>query len=452
MKKGKIIQVKSLYLPIEIKQREYDAQIVLAVNAALKGYHVYLGSHAAVFALLRNKTVPSGIYFDKGMPSPERLTWLRSRCKEIWVMDAEVSPIHNSEVLARELPSRIYPQGIKLIDRYLVVGDEAYVAACKFFEGEHRKVFKSGWPRLEILEPPYKKIYEKEVRSIKRKFPEFLLFASSFGAIRNPEEVENLRSATLHTATPYWSKSMLQKRYENFLYTIQCLRKWDEDPRIPTIVVRPHVSESKEIWLKNLSGLTKTFVENTGNATSWINGSSGVIHQGSTLSIQSSILNKELFFLKGASLDEYSSMPELISQAIVDLFNPPLPQTLLDKSQANSQYSPQILRSIVYNPPGGVIAVILEEMDKIAEHAERGTTRWKLIASQLQLRSVRRGMGLLRDEIYWKLGLINIHPQSKSIPRGLGKKEIKRVLNSLNYSNTVRASRQSLNLWEISAR
>jgi hypothetical protein len=145
-------------------------------------------------------------------------------------------------------------------------------------------------------------------------------------------------------------------------------------------------------------------------------------------------------------------MPELISQAIVDLFNPPLPQTLLDKSQANSQYSPQILRSIVYNPPGGVIAVILEEMDKIAEHAERGTTRWKLIASQLQLRSVRRGMGLLRDEIYWKLGLINIHPQSKSIPRGLGKKEIKRVLNSLNYSNTVRASRQSLNLWEISAR
>ena len=81
---------KTLYLPVEIKQREYDAQILLAANAAIKGYRVFLGTHAAIYALLRTNKIPTGILLDKGMPSRERLLWLREKCDEIWVMDAEV--------------------------------------------------------------------------------------------------------------------------------------------------------------------------------------------------------------------------------------------------------------------------------------------------------------------------------------------------------------------------
>ena len=450
--KGRVIQAKSLYLPIEIKQREYDAQILLAVKAAIKGYRVYVGSHAAVFALLRNKKISSGIFLDKGLPDPERLTWLRSKCKQVWVMDAEVSPIHTKEILNRELPSRLYPEGIKLIDRYLVVGHEAYLAATKIFGLDKHKVFVSGWPRLEILDMPGRKIYDEEVEEIKSKYPDFLLFASSFGTVRNPVEVENQRSATLYETTPFWSKSILQARYTNFLHTIQCLREWDADPRVPTIIVRPHVSESKKIWLAGLSGLKKTFVENAGNATSWICASSGVIHQGSTLSIQSSILNKEVFFLKSASLEEYSSIPEMISQVIVDKLSPPLSQSQRDDSHLNSSYSSQILASVIYVPREGAISKILEELGSVEDLPENRITRRKLLISQLQLRGIRRGLGLIRDEIYWNLGRINMHPQSKSIPGGLGKKEIKRVLKSLSLSDSVRVTRQTLNLWEFEAK
>jgi surface carbohydrate biosynthesis protein len=389
---------------------------------------------------------------DKGMPGPERLSWLRSKCKQVWVMDAEVSPIHTREILNRELPSRLYPEGIKLIDRYLVVGQEAYLSATKIFGIDEDKILISGWPRLEILDLPGRKIYDEEAAEIKSKYPDFLLFASSFGTVRNPVEVENLRSATLYETTPFWSKSILQARYTNFLHTIQCLREWDADPRVPTIIVRPHVSESKRIWLNGLSGLKKTFVENAGSATSWICASSGVIHQGSTLSIQSSILNKEVFFLKGASLEEYSSIPEMISQVIVDKHSPPLIQSLRDASHRNYRYSPQILGSVIYTPKEGAVSKILEEIDRVEDHPDKGITRRKLIISQLQLRSIRRGLGLLRDEIYWNLGRINMHPQSKSIPGGLGKKEIKRVLKSLSLSDSVRVTRKTLNLWEFEAK
>jgi surface carbohydrate biosynthesis protein len=449
---GRIIQAKLLFLPIEIKQREYDAQILLAAKAAVRGYRVYLGSHAAIFALLKNIKTPSGIYLDKGMPNLERLTWLRSKCREIWVMDAEVSPIHTREILNRELPSRIYPKGIQFVDRYLVVGNEAYSAARKIFGMEKSKVFKSGWPRLEILDLQNRRIYDQEVRKIKDSNSDFVLFASSFGTIRNPKEVENLRAATLHESTPYWSKSLLQERYTNFQHSVECLREWDSDPRIPPIVVRPHVSESKEIWLDKLSGLKKTSVENTGSAISWILASSGVIHQGSTLSIESSIVNKELFFLKSASLEGYSSIPETISQAVVDKHSPPLVQLLRDESHFNSSYSPQVLEKMIFSPPEGAIAGILTEMDSVVALSETRITRGKVLVSQVNYRTLRRGIGLLRDEIFWKLGRINIHPQSKSIPGGLGKKEISRVLVTLGFSDSVKASRQSLNLWEVRAK
>jgi len=242
---------KTLYLPVEIKRREYDAQIVLAANAAIRGYRVFLGTHAAIFALLRTNEIPTGIYLDKGMPSRQRLLWLRQKCFEIWVMDAEISPIHTAEVLISELPSRIYAEGVDGIDKYLVGGEPAYKAACKYFDSQNFKVFKSGWPRMEIAGSLGARIYENEIIEINRKYPNFYLFASSFTGNKDPSQLAGQRKATLYHPTPFWSAIALQNRYEKFLHTIECLKKWDDDPRVPTIIVRPHVAESKKSGVKN---------------------------------------------------------------------------------------------------------------------------------------------------------------------------------------------------------
>ena len=443
---------KILYLPIEIKQREYDAQILLAANAAIKGYRVFLGTHAAIYALLRTNKIPTGILLDKGMPSRERLLWLREKCDEIWVMDAEVSPIHTSDVLKSELPSRTYKAGIDWIDKYLVVGEMAYNAASSYFGSQNFKVLKSGWPRMEIAGPLGLKIYHKEINAINKKYPSFYLFASSFAGNRDPIQVAGQRKATLHEQTPFWNEFALQNRYEKFLYTIECLKKWDADSRIPTIIVRPHVAESIQIWREKLGNLKKTFLEEEGNATSWIYASSGVIHQGSTLSIQSHIAGKENLFLKDAAFEGYSAISERVSDVIISSTRPPIPVNLRDSSYLNPNYSPQIIDSIVYSPLEGAISTILGEMDRVPGSPDSSTSAPKLLISQLTLRSVRRAIGLLRDEAYWKLGRINLHPQSRSIPGGLGRKEITRIFKALNYSESVVASRMTLNLWEFRAK
>jgi surface carbohydrate biosynthesis protein len=443
---------KTLYLPVEIKQREYDAQIALAAEAAIRGYKVFLGTHAAIFALLQTNKVPIGIFLEKGMPSRERLPWLRQKCLEVWVMDAEISPIHTTEVLISELPSRIFSDGIDGIDKYLVVGEMAYIAACKYFGEQKFKVIKTGWPRMEIAGSLGAKIYTNEIASIKRKYQTFYLFASSFAGNKDPIKVVGQRKATLHEPTPFWNETAIQKRYEKFIYTIECLKIWDADPRVPTIIVRPHVAESKEIWREKLGTLKKTFIEEEGNATSWIYASSGVIHQGSTLSIQSSIARKENFFLRGASIEDYSEISEKLSDVIVSKTCPPVPESLRNPSYPNPNYFPQIVDSMVYSPPEGAISTILEKMDQVPSSPGSSVTTLNLIISQFSLRSLRRAIGLLRDEAYWKLGRINLHPQSRSIPGGLGRKEISRIFKAMNYNSSVVASRKTLNLWEFKAK
>lgn len=443
---------KTLYLPVEIKQREYDAQIVLAAEAAVKGYRVFLGSHAAIFALLQTSKIPTGIFLDKGIPSRERLLWLRQKCLEIWVMDAEISPIHTAEVLISELPSRIYAEGIDGIDKYLVVGEMAYIAASEYFGLQKYKVLKSGWPRMEIAGSLGAKIYNNEIIAIKRKYPNFYLFASSFAGNKDPIQVAGQRKATLHEPTPFWNELALQDRYEKFLYTIECLKEWDADPRVPTIIVRPHVAESKEIWREKLGKLKKTFLEEDGNATSWIYASSGIIHQGSTLSIQSHIAGKENFFLKEASIEGYSVISEKVSSVIVSKTRPPVSESLRNHSYPNPNFFPQIVESMVYSPRMGTISTILQEMDRVPTSPDSAVTTLNLMISQISWRSMRRAIGLLRDEAYWKLGRINLHPQSRSIPGGLGRKEISRIFKTMNYADSVVTSKKTLNLWEFKAK
>ena len=57
---------KTIYTSIEIKNREYDSQLILAARAAQRGYRVYLGTHAAIYAVLWKKKKKGGVYLDKG--------------------------------------------------------------------------------------------------------------------------------------------------------------------------------------------------------------------------------------------------------------------------------------------------------------------------------------------------------------------------------------------------
>ena len=75
----------TIYICIEQKNREYDEKLLLAAELTLKGYRCYIGTHAAIWALLRVKNEQSGIYFDKGTQLPIIMNWIKTKCKYLYV-------------------------------------------------------------------------------------------------------------------------------------------------------------------------------------------------------------------------------------------------------------------------------------------------------------------------------------------------------------------------------
>ena len=54
---------KEVYIPIEIKPREFHSQLLLASRLALKGHRVFVGSKYAVDSYVELKTHNQGLYF-----------------------------------------------------------------------------------------------------------------------------------------------------------------------------------------------------------------------------------------------------------------------------------------------------------------------------------------------------------------------------------------------------
>ena len=441
---------KILYLPIEVKQREFDAQVLLAARAAKRGYQVFIGTHASIYQLIRNNKIPSGLILDKSLPDPKNIEMLYEKCQLIWVMDAEISPILTEETIKQELPSRLFSAGIRKIDKFLMVGNVSYETATNIFADQKSKVIKSGWPRLDLTGKFGLSFYHSETEKIKSKYSNYFLFASSFGGNKDPKKVYKQRKGKNFKPSEFWSDKAIQQRYEKFITAVNILKKWDNDPNVPTIIVRPHVNESVKIWKKALGKLNKTFVESDGNATAWIYASSGVIHQGSTIALQSFLCDKPIFFLKEAAIKNYSINAEKISNLIVSTKNPPRFLDHLESLKSSSSY--KIVNEHVHSPTNGSAEYILDQIDLSLNQSNGVISKFKLLKSQICLNSLRRALGLIRDEIQWRLGLINIYPQSVAINNGLRKKDIIKILNVLPNSSSFNVRWKTINLWEITSK
>ena len=54
------------------------------------------------------------------------------------------------------------------------------------------KLFKSGWPRVDTWSPIFENFYKKEVKLIKNKYKNFILFSSDFGVTSKEDFEEEL--------------------------------------------------------------------------------------------------------------------------------------------------------------------------------------------------------------------------------------------------------------------
>jgi len=294
---------KEVYIPIEIKPREFVSQIFLAGKLAKKRARVFIGSKSSIDYMIHNKYHFEGVYLYKGGGSTsEKFKNLSKKVRSIVVMDQEVTPTLFSYKYIR---TRFVGDTLKYVSRLYYVGPKAKQSAIKLLKHiSPDKIKDFGWPKIDLWKPSMHHVSMDYVKKIHSEFSEnFILFSSDFGinskklleerSIRYElvgekktiEELENMREN-------------FEVSYQKFIQFLNFLKEIDSDSRIPLIIVRPHPSEDISIWEEKIAKFKKIKVIYEGDITPWLLASNGLLHRGCTTSLQAYISEKKSGYLK----------------------------------------------------------------------------------------------------------------------------------------------------------
>lgn len=310
----------TIYLPVEIKAREFKAKVLLATVAAHQGFRVYLGSKAAIDRLVREKTKPNGIYFYKGGKPKKFLIWLKQRTEYFVVLDEEMGPAVQD--LDYHYKRRIYPGTEDYVDRLYVVSDLHREIIAKIRPPLLERVEVTGWPRVDLWRPDFKASYGNEIRALQARFGEFLLFSSDFGMLSEQaisHELARMREMQFSPEEYDHHRCAMHAAYADFLAFVELVKCIDADPEFPKLIIRPHPSEDICHWQQQLAGLQRVKIIFEGEISSWLYASRGLLHRGCTTAVQAYVGGTPvLYWVGGQSRVKHDTLSYQVSRAVGD--------------------------------------------------------------------------------------------------------------------------------------
>jgi hypothetical protein len=105
-----------LFLPVEVKVREFRAKLLIAGLAARAGFRVYIGSKTAVRNAMLSRPQRSGVFFGKGGDRFAVLDEVKRHCEWLVVQDEEIGPGMTVPEVERSFRSRFGEDVAALVD------------------------------------------------------------------------------------------------------------------------------------------------------------------------------------------------------------------------------------------------------------------------------------------------------------------------------------------------
>lgn len=317
-------QKKEVYIPIEIKAREFASQVFLSGQLAKTDARVFLGSKASIDRLINEKKKTCGVYLYKGGGSSiEKFKKLAPKVSSIAVLDQEVSPALKSYDYIR---IRFVAGSLDYVSRLYYVGPASKNAAVDHLKDfDASKIRDYGWPRVDLWMPKNHHIWSDAINQIQNEYGrDFILFSSDFGA--NSRKLVEERSLRLEIVGAQKTQQELalfrasqNTSYDNFNHFIDFLHELDSDARLPTIIIRPHPAEDHAVWTERTSHLKNVKVVYRGDITPWLLASSGLLHRGCTTAIQAVMSNTKTGYLIDYADRENTSVVPDLSPSLSDI-------------------------------------------------------------------------------------------------------------------------------------
>jgi len=309
---------RTLLLPVETLNREFDAKLLLALHAAERGWQPVIGERSALHGRLHK--FPPSVYFSKGFRSGKgRLFRIIDGLGHAIVGLDEESLVNVSDDMLLLRMDRRALAPVRLA--FAWGANDARILGLA--DGlEHKPIIPSGNPRVDLLRPELTGYFAPEVTKIRNRFDRFALFNTNFAMVNHylpnrtrfqvakwvpAERAQEMRSGLLgHKA----------KLLEAFLKLLPGLAK---ALKPDALVIRPHPSENWQIWYDAASDLDNVHVVHEGNIGPWLAAADVLIHNGCTSAVEASIIGTPALSYRPVKLPGYDNdLPNGLSREFED--------------------------------------------------------------------------------------------------------------------------------------
>lgn len=283
---------KRLILPVEIKSREFDANLLLAGALALDGWEVVVGSRWEINRSLYRE--PPSLYLAKDITnrSLDFFQLLRAWGHQVVALDEEALVVYRPESYIHR---RVGRETARAAVALLAWGEENAKTWRDALDADAPTIFTVGNPRIDLLRQELRPSFDARIAELREDHGRYILVNSNFGSVNtvvselkrlpHPEDVERGKVEP----PPNYSKELALYRhscFQAFLTLIPILAS-----RFPdiTIVVRPHPSEDPKAWERAAAGLDNVRVIYRGEVVPWILGAEAVLHHSCTTAVEATV-------------------------------------------------------------------------------------------------------------------------------------------------------------------
>jgi surface carbohydrate biosynthesis protein len=285
-----------LLVPVENQVRELDPKLLLSVVAARRGFSSVIGSRREME--MRIDSFPRSIYLSKSMTVRSLLFfWVAAKFGHDIITWDEEALVH----LPPETyySRRLHATAIRYVSHLFAWGEDNAELWRRY---PHLPagipIHVTGNPRSDMLRPKLHAFYADEVDAIRRDCGNFILVNTNFNHVNAFGPDMNLfKPAQTPGAAPKFGRAArgMSREYAEGLRDHKLAVFRDFQRLIPeleksfpdyTIVVRPHPTESHEIYRTIAGGCRRVRVTNDGNVVPWLLCAKALVHNGCTTGVE----------------------------------------------------------------------------------------------------------------------------------------------------------------------
>jgi len=287
------------YLPIEIKARELDSRLYLALRLLEKGFSVVIGQKTGVNRSMFSQKKPF-IYFDKGVSRGDMSFYKAIQASNgLLVGIREEGIANNLNVNIEELTYTYNNSSAEQFSLIFIWGkrsEKIIKTNCPNLNSS--KLIVTGHPSFDLLHEDLINYYYK-LRELKYKIkPGYILINTNFA--RNNGFLSFDRSKIFNIKNKDFFSDKLKKEYEEatlfekkiFLEFLKMIKVLSNSFPEKNIVIRPHPIENSKTYEREFKEYSNIKVIKDGSAKEWIVGADTVIHHDCTTGIEAFFANK----------------------------------------------------------------------------------------------------------------------------------------------------------------